>query len=577
MMAKEAAVFSSQDLIEQLEGARAQIEQRFLDGGSVLVTIIDVLTKLLDLMERVGNSLKEDEAADATARLKLTASMLSELPAVQASRQERVRSIRKTGRILAEHVTSMEETLRYLRTFAMTAKITGAHIPDFSSFAAEIVERIQFATSEVQALSQQIKALETKIDATTDADAGVLEQQFGNIPGIVQRLQANAAEIQAQRHNLSQMTEKVSALARKVQGKVAQTLSAMQIGDITRQRIEHCQSAYTIADAYFTSGEAMPGVSGQDRENVSALVTRLVHGLLTQTATDFDRDTTRIVQNIRSFCGDITALLDLYQAMVRKNGPDAETPMQLMQADLSAARKVVDGIGVAVTEANRLGEGAASTVKTLTTNVETIQLVRRDIQYMALNTNLRCSKLGDEARGINVVTGELRTFSSHLDSDAEAILVNLGELQNEAAGLGATRKTTGEGEAVDLGASIDAALSHIVEAGDSMDTNMEEIQRCGEEVTDKVAHAANGLDFRSGIGETLAFCTQTAGLVPLDEAMLAGMAPALDVISARISKTYTMAAEREIHASVFGTAAPVAANANVEIPDDDDLFAEALF
>ena len=57
------------DVIGRLEGARLQIEQRFLDGGAVLLTVTEVLAKLVNLLEDIGGSLKEENAAEATARL----------------------------------------------------------------------------------------------------------------------------------------------------------------------------------------------------------------------------------------------------------------------------------------------------------------------------------------------------------------------------------------------------------------------------------------------------------------------------------------------------------------------------
>ncbi len=551
-----------------------QIEQRFLDGGAVLITVTEALAKLIGLLEHIGNSLKEENAAEATGRLLQTVELLHKLPPAEARRQECVAAISQTGRPLAEHVLSMEETLRYLRTFAATAKIAGARIPDFSSFASEIVERIEFAAKEVRALSVQIHSLEEQIESAAASEDSSLGHYLAGIPSIAQRLVSNADEIQVQRRNLSDLADTVSGLARKIQNKVAHTLSAMQIGDITRQRVEHCQAAHSILETYL--GNEASNLSAKDRQRLSGLVTTLIFELLNETTGGFNRETVKIVENIRSFSGDIRTLLDLYQTMMAQSGEDGKSPINSLRGDLSAARGVVDRIDVAAAGANRLSEKTSEMVKELTTSIQTIQLVRRDIQYMALNTNLRCGKLGEEGRAINVVAGELRSFASLLDEDAEKILTGLGKLEMQSAGLKDWRQTNEPDNASGLGAHIDAALLHITEAGTSMDTNVKELRRCGEDMTSQVAEIVGSLDFRAGIGETLASCTQEVGFARGMIVDKSGLEAPLAVISERIFKIYTMAAEREIHATVFCVES-AAIDSGPASSDDEDLFADALF
>ncbi|TXI11023.1 MAG: hypothetical protein E6Q76_03090 [Rhizobium sp.] len=566
---------STESFVDRLESARLQIEQRFLDGGAVLITVTEALAKLVSLLEHIGNSLKEENASEATARLLQTVDLLNKLPPAEIRRQECVTSIGRTGQQLAEHVLSMEETLRYLRTFAATAKIAGARIPDFSSFASEIVERIEFAAREVKALSLQIRSLEEQIETAAANEDGSLAQYLNGIPTIAQRLVSSADEIQVQRRNLSELADSVAGLARKIQNKVAHTLSAMQIGDITRQRVEHCQTAHAIAEDYLAS-EAPASLSASDRQRLSQLAMTLIYELLSETTKGFDRETVKIVDNIRSFSGDIRTLLDLYRTMMSQSGQDGKSPIHSLRADLSAARAVVDRIDVAAAGANRLSEKTSEMVKELTASVQTIQLVRRDIQYMALNTNLRCGKLGEEGRAINVVAGELRSFASLLDEDAEKILVGLGKLETQTAGLRDWRQAGDHENSSGLGTYIDTALAHIGEAGAAMDLNVQELRLCGETMTSQVAEVIGGLDFRAGIGETLASCTSEAGYARRAFADMAGLEAPLAAISERIFKIYTMAAERDIHAAVFGVTAPVV-NDDPAPSSDEDLFADALF
>lgn len=557
------------ELVSRLEGARSRIEQRFLDGGVVLLSVLDVLNRLVASLENLSGSLG-DEAADATiGRLVATVDQLTALPGLEEMRQQRLASVAVTEKSLGGYIADMQETLRYLRTFATTAKITGAAIPDFSGFAEEILERIQYGRSEVDALGAKIVTLSSVIGTASTGGEEALERFRRSVPDIAGNLSRNAADLTTQRRHLSQLAAKVGTSARQVQTKVATTLSAMQIGDITRQRIEHCQSAFTFLDEYLSAAT----LDNEAGSRLTALVRHLVHAQLGEIARDFARECKTVVGTIRSFGADIDSLMMLYGDMDAADGRSADRAMRILEADIAAARAVVGDIEQAADKANALGLSTVETVRELLKGVETIKLVRTDIQYMALNTNLRCSKLGEEGRAINVVTAELRTFSSRLDETAERILVALQSLEDDAGKLSEAGAAAGGS----LDAHLEEALDHIRRAGDRMEEDMTVLRACGADVSAKAGRTIADLDFNAELGDVLADCSARAGdLIGHDLPDTAGLEEALADLGSRIARSYTMVSEREIHARIFGTTldAPAAPGA---AKSDDDLFEDALF
>ncbi len=517
------------ELVSRLEGARSRIEQRFLDGGVVLLGVLDVLNRLVASLENLSGSLGGEDTEATTARLLATIDQLTALPGIEETRQQRLAGVALTEKSLGAHIATMQETLRYLRTFATTAKITGA--------------------------------------AAGCGDA--LERFRGSVPDIAGNLSRNAADLGTQRRHLSQLAGKVGALARGVQGKVATTLSAMQIGDITRQRIEHCQSALTMLEAELAAG----GFDDEASTRLTQFIRHLVHAQLDEIARDFERECRTVVQTIRSFGADVDNLMTLYRDMDAGDGASADRAMRTLEADITAARAVVRDIEQVADKANTLGESTVATVHELLKGVKTIQLVRTDIQYMALNTNLRCSKLGEEGRAINVVTAELRSFSSQLDETAERILTALQSLEEDAGKLGAVGAAGGDS----LDARLEDVLGHLRHTGDRMEEDMTALRACAVDVTATAGRMAEGLDFNAELGDVLADCTARAGelsgpgLPDTD-----GLEPVLADLGARIARTYTMVSERDVHARIFGTAAePPAVSAATG--SDEDLFEDALF
>lgn len=561
------------DLIDRLERARTQIEQRFLDGGAVLLGVLDVLNKLVGSLENLSASIDGETAEATISRLIDTVEQLKALPAIETDRQNKLASVVLTERSLGGHIVDMQETLRYLRTFATTAKITGAAIPDFQSFVAEILERIHFGSDQVNALSEKIVQLDAITGKASATGGEALESFHRDIPQIVANLSRNAGDLTKQRRQLVELAQKVGALARTVQTKAATTLSSLQIGDITRQRIEHCQSAFTLLDEYLASQEAAALDAGA-RHRLSAFVHQLVHEQLVEIARDFDRECSTIVRTINSFRSDINGLLTLQGEMDAGGGNSADHAIRILETDIAAAKGLVSEIEQAAEKANNLGQATITTVQELLKGVSTIQLVRTDIQYMALNTNLRCSKLGEEGRAVNVVTAELRVFSGKLDEIAERILLALHSLEEDAGKLG---DTTGSAGGASLDGQLAEALENIRRAGDRMEQDMAALRRSSADVSSAATDKMSRLDFKAELGDVLADCSMQSGAL-LDPHSLdaSGLEDALAELGGRIARTYTMASEREIHAQVFQTVldiTPISAAPT----SDEDLFDEALF
>lgn len=564
---------------DRLGDALAQIEQRFLDGGTVLVAVLDVFSGLLVSLGGISDALREDEATEATEELRFTAELIAALPAQQQDMRERFVQIGDYGRVLADEVLAMEDTLRYLRTFAVTAKITGAGIADFAGFAEEIVERIQFASQEVKSFGERITALQDLIDHTRTGNDGIARHDRA-IPAIVEDLGRNASAIQTQRSSLADLAAKVTGLAMKVQGRLAGTLSSLQIGDVTRQRLEHCQTAFEIADTHLATPRGS-SLSADDKERVILLVTCLVRDQLVAMSEEFRAECETIVRNIGAFSNDVTVLMDLQNSMLPAADDTAKrSAMGQVRESLETARSLVGAIEQSASEAQQLSASVGGMVKDLVESVETIQIVRTDIQYMALNTNLRCSKLGEESRAINVVTNELRAFSARLDDVTDRALAHLRLLNEQAAGLSRT-EASGEGNGEpDLVARIEIALAHVTQAGDALDAKLDDLQQKGQEIAIKVAKATAGLDFHRDLTAILDDCISLASDAVRMEPTRDGLEHVLSGIGAEIFRTYTMKSERDIHVGIFGTGSEVMETVpaiEAQPMSDDELFDDALF
>ncbi len=542
-----------------------------MDGGAALLSILDVLNKLINSLDQLTGSLDESTANATMAELKSTVDSLSQLTKFEAGRQSGFEEIAKTERKLQPHIEEMQETLRYLRTFAVTAKITGAGIADFAGFAEEILERIQEGSRQVNDFARKLSTLGHGLGPVMAKGKTILASYEKTVPQIVSGLSSGAAEIGNHRKLLVERAARVRGVAGGIQTKLAATLSAMQVGDITRQRIEHCQSSFKILDEYLMSSAAA-GLSPDQTESLSNIVRNLVSLQLDQTISDFERDTAKIVATVASFRTDLAEIEALRTAMVDGGDQQNDGAIRQLENGVAAARGAVREIEDVAREAGALSRSTAETAVDLLNGIGVIRAVRTDIHYMALNTNLRCGKIGEEGKAINVVTAELRNFAGQLDETAEKIL---GELQTlEVASNKLVGVQTDEAED-SLDGRLEKAVGNIRSVGDRMEAQMAELGGQSQVAVREMDVSLARLNFKAELGEVLSRCADEMALQqdPVEEP---GLQEALAEVGGKIGKLYTMVSERELHAAVMGTTPPVEAAVVAAVMSDDDID-DALF
>lgn len=560
------------ELPQALKQAHSHLEKRFLDGGAVLLSVMEVLKRLIGSLDLLSGALDEKATAGTTAGIMETVGHLARLASREETRSATLDRLAEACLSMREHVADMQETMRYLRTFAVTVKITGAGLAGFSGFAEEILERIQSGADEVSRFAAQLEAMYAKLKDAKDLSAATAQEYAVTVPAIVEDLERNAARVGDHQKSMARMATQVGALARGVQMKIAAVLSALQIGDITRQRIEHVEASLGILDAYLAERGA--AVSTDEwAARLEHAVLGLAAAQMAETVEDFQRQCREIVGKISSFVDDTREILTMRDAMAAENDGGGRTFLHTLEESVSSAGDLVSRVHSVSERANAVAQSTSGTVRDLMNGIETVRAIKTDIHYMALNSNLRCSKLGEEGRSINVVTAELRIFAGRLEVAAENVVDRLQELTAAAGEL------AGEGaDEPDAGKPLTRALAMIRAVCADTEGAIGELTNEGQAVFSQVSAAIAKLDFESELGEILrnvadGFAASAEG--PVD---LAGLDEAAGEVGARIYRTYTMMQERAVHEAILPTGADAAAAAPAATPaSDDDLFEDALF
>jgi hypothetical protein len=567
-----AAATGGSGLSSRLAIAQARIEKSFLEGGNVLIAVMDSIGGLTEILDRIVNLLDPQATAEVFDGMKRVAADLAALPTMADRKQAALASISELCSGVHRRVEDMREIIRYLRTIAVTVKITGASIPEFSGFADEIRERIQTVSDEIGRFSDQLVAMRNRLVTANASSEGVVKDFAAAIPVLAANMERSAQALAEQQRRMASTARELKQITGSIEGKIATVLSALQIGDVTRQRIEHVMS---MVDAFgeFRLSDDGKALGSETLSAVDAAIAGLAHAQLEESVAEFSAKCASIASNIASFTVDASRILALRDDLAGAGRPADDDILVRMKTDLGQAADLSVKVSERTRDLDTVVASVGESTQALISGIATIRKIKLDIFYMALNSNLACTRLGEAGRSVNVASGELRIFADKLEGPAEGIVVQMQEIEASKDLL-----TADQGCAA---TSVDGPLERAREAVDlvseQMAQGLEVLSERGGKVFQSIEEAIRKLDFRSDLGDVLDDCLALAasGDRGVDAPIHSGV-EAIDRLSAQIFKTYTMVQERTIHQRFL----PVPANGTTvetaAAEDDDDLMS-ALF
>jgi hypothetical protein len=538
---------SHQALGVKLEQVRSRLEERFLAAGEILSQSIAGIEALIASLDSLATALSSETVAATTAGLTAAAAELNALPASHTARVARMAALNGAGKQLAAHVSDMRRSLAYMRAFVINIKIVAGELgvagQDFSRFADDLSGSLVKGEEKLKHLETELSQLQRDLEGTATQDTLLGLQIRTLLPSVPRQLTESAAAMSKRYKYVATMAGSVAELARAIHQCVARILCALQIGDITRQRIEHIQTGIIHLDASRTVG------TDERQEAVAATACALLSAQLEAAREDFYRDTSEIGHSMTDMADradDLLKLHDLAYSSDDGNGGFLHGLGTSVEQALVLVSKVQDADVAAIEK----GKNTADAARRLGKHINDIQLLKTDIQYMALNATVKCAQIGDIGRPLSVITSELREHAKNLEAGASGGLSVLDRLLEATASLtgGEHAAEAEESESAAAGRTLEIAAASIRQARDHTEKDIAAIGAKGDAVLTTLSLSTERLNFQSEIGDLLdeiadelaALCQ---GALSRQDAIPEMLERSLGVIS----ECYTMAQERDIH------------------------------
>ena len=275
-----AEALNLSDLKRNLAMVAAGMDARFVRAGSTLSTAIETIDRIIHSIDGVTGALDESVAGIAVSSLKSVAGQLDALPVVQAGREADMARIGAASRVLRDHVMDMRQALRVLHIYGMNIKIAASGEAAFVGFVNDMGQRLATGEEHLEGFLAKLKELSGSVGSVQQAGRLLAAEARKILPAVPQRLTRDADALNGHLGDVASMARQVAEIARTVQGRVATMLGALQVGDSTRQRLEHVVSGLQLLDGQVVQvGGALFERFGDDQIAV-VVAHELAHAIL---------------------------------------------------------------------------------------------------------------------------------------------------------------------------------------------------------------------------------------------------------------------------------------------------------
>ena len=549
------------EISARLEEGRSRLEERFLIGGDVLGKTVQSVSQMVSTLEEVMKAMDQSNVDMTIADLAETARDLLALPEAHAQRGKQLADLANVANAMTEQVDDMLVIIRFLRSFTTTVKVTGAGAEGFDAFANEMLSEITEARRQADLFQGTLERLCGGIHSASTANVEVDITYKQVVPGLAEALTADATRFGEYHSKMRGVAGELTALIRDIRSKMGRALSALQVGDITRQRVEHVQTGLALLRREQEAGAAIAPAE-------MSLYLRLMALQADDLLSEFHDGCDTVMSNLAGLAADTKELLALGKNARGSAASGSEGFLSALEGSVTKARDLVSQVEETADRLQTVCNATATTARDLAMSVDNIQAIETKIQHMAINTSLRCSRMGEAGKPINVVATELRAIAGQMETVSGRLLVSLRDLEEKSVAL----VSSGD-DGTGLGEQLDRALANISEAGAKISRDLGELAERGDGIARDVTREVANLDFTRDIGTVLDECAlqieEFAAGVSDPDAEVDEPSDVLLRLADEIHATYTMARERQVHSLVF--APPVAAAAPEAAAGDDDL------
>ena len=567
-------------LIPSIAEPRERIEATFVAVGDRLTRGASMLNRITRIFEALPQSLESPELHEASARLAAIGTESQAIAATFATEQSDLARLINVVAAADHPISDLRRAVKMMGIVAINARVVAAGIvgdrDDFNVFTSDIATLSESAHRTIQEFSAAYRQLTDEVRRAAEQRAHFEAAHAHTLSGLAGSMEQSLDAVTRQRQASVDGSAETGRVSRQIGGRIASAVMALQVGDATRQRLEHVETAFeTLADLIDGRDAAGIELPADDHAAALAAIANLEAAQLAGAAEAFTADVADAANALRDLSSDAGTILARSRDIYGEGEAGTASPLAALNEQLRHAAAVLRDCEAERSKLEIVAGAVQATVTTLLGHVEAVQEIEANMRLVSLNAAVKCAQLGPRGTALNVIAGQLRLLTGETVTAAEAAMAGLHEAAGLARSFGAAASGDAAGQVGQLEHDALSALKLLETVDQCLVEALSVLNLDGPKVVNLLGEAAASFDDQAAISEAMddmhIRIVEHCGPVSEPNEPVAAI---LGLLRAK----YTMDAERRIHEQLFGKdlAAPpatVASDTPAEAETDlDDLF-----
>jgi hypothetical protein len=584
-MAEPALALQLGEIAATLPRAFAPADASFLAVGEKLSDAVGIFARLGELFATLQASLDDPELCRAAEALAGVGRDITELAEAVGEEEATLVRLRALNSEVARHIDGIRRTIRAISMLAVNAHISASDVDaegeNVASFAVRFKQLAGSARGTVAASAGLCDRLGKALDAARVCHAGFMLEHHQGLFLMGGQIAACVRAMDERRAGAAQVSRTIGAGSQQISADIGTAVMALQISDITRQRLDHVSEALATAVRGLGEG-ADPAAdedwfAGLDMEQLQAVgvgVCRLGKAQIADALRNFDAERDRAAGSLRRLA---TEAEDLVTLGARGYGTGQDGFASFLAALEAELARAVALFRICQRHRAQVDAGmapAAAALRDLLDQIAAVELIEEEIRLVSLNTAFLCQRIGSKGRVLATIAQELRGRAARLLEDVRKLSAVVVEIGGVAGAFERTREARGAAKIAAMEQKIAAALEPFSRGGVELAAALARLGPEGTAVGERLRASVATLSRLEDVGRTLRAVHRR-----LDRIAARGPEGARDEALRRerlrlFPVCYTMASERAIHAAVCGVHA---AEAPTATDDAEDPCLDVLF
>lgn len=404
---------------EELRKLNSISESEFLETGEYLRKFYNKSKDISGFSLQISELLSGNDITETIKNLKLFLLNLEKYSAETDGLTENANStllqIRKNINDIYSPLEGFKKSVKLLNILGISIRIEDASLnsdnKEFNILAEEVTKLSEVIRSKLDVTFKLTIQLDKMIEDTLKKVNKLIIERNSNKDEIIKKVDEGLLHLIEKKQESAQIAEMIPVKSEIISKQAGKIVTAIQFHDITRQQIEHIQSAYMeLADGYHDLEDANQEKMVESASVINEMM-RLQLNQLFQTRESIRKATSEIKNGLSSLQKDVTDFISFSQSITGITGDQSSTVLTEIQQkiktvnlslkeNLQTNKELVDAVS-----------SSADTIEKISSLLNDIKMAGLEIELISLNAIVKTAKLGSRGAALSVLASSIRGLS----------------------------------------------------------------------------------------------------------------------------------------------------------------------